>query len=200
MEDHVQRFTQSTPALVAAHTPWALSGQIHAGVPSWSPAIALCALFAFSACSATLTRRDGVALEGTISGSNAESVWIRTEHGTAENVRRTDIASIDHPGNVLGTIGLALATGSGALLGVTLSANHPDGRTYATAIGQWGTCLVTGVVLAIIGWSDYFASRSAANNLASTPPAPVRLSPAAEPTLPPPVAPAASSPPNSPDR
>jgi hypothetical protein len=204
MKDSAQRLTQSAPTSVAARTPapWAMPGQRHGGVPSWSRAIALCTLFAFSACSATLTRRDRVFHEGTIVGSDAESVWIGTESNGVERVRRTDIADIDHPGNVLGTIGLIGGAASGVLLGISLDSlagSHHDSKAPFYAV-EWGMCLVTGVVLAIIGWSDYFASRSAANNLTSTPAAPVRLSPAARPALPPPVAPGVPSPPNALDR
>jgi hypothetical protein len=199
----MQRFTLLAVALVAALAPArrALSERGQGFRPGWLRAIALCTLFAFSACSATLTRRDDTlfytSYEGTIVGSDADSVRIRTDSGSVEKVRRADIDDIDHPGNVLGTIGLVLGAGSVVSLSLLAGESHRSPEEYVYAV-QWGLCLVTGAVLAIIGWSDYFASKRAANHFDRPRVVPVGVSPALPPSPPPPSAPASPRPP-SPD-
>ena len=202
----MRRFTLLAVALVAALAPArrGLSERRQGFRPGWLRAIALCTLFAFSACSATLTRRDDRffyrTYEGTIVDSDADSVRIRTDSGSVEKVRRADIDDIDHPGNVLGTIGLVLGAGSVVLFSVNQAAGgyHPPESTYALT-AMCGLYLVTGVVFAIIGWSDYFASRRAANHFDRARVVPVGGWPALPPNLPPQSAPAASPRPPSPD-
>src|SRR5262245_17058192 len=76
-------------------------------------AVALVAL----GCSttATVTRRHGAELEGTIWGGTPYDVVVKTEDGRYEEIPRDDISDIDHPGNVHALIG-ALAVGLGGIM------------------------------------------------------------------------------------
>ncbi|HJX62756.1 MAG TPA: hypothetical protein VJ860_02255 [Polyangia bacterium] len=191
----MQRFTLSAVARVAALAPArrTLSERRQGFRPGRLRGVALCTLLAFSACSATLTRRDGVSYEGTIAGSDAESVRIRTDSGSVERIRRADIVDIDHPGNVLGTIGLAVGAVEAGALSALLAGRSKDHAFIVTV----GVELFVSVALAISGWDDYFASRRAANNFGPARVLPVGVSPVLPPNLPPPSAPAASPQPPS---
>ena len=185
----MQRITSSAPVgRSRARTPH----------PGWLRAIDLSTLFAFSACSATLTRRDGASYDGTIIGSDAEAVRIRTNSGSVQEVPREDIADLDHPGNVVGTIALAGAVLYGAILGAALAEDpgrpgspQRGGRDGNIGIGAGGlgACLF----LAIVNWGFYYyPSRKAANNFGPARVVPIGRSPSLPKNPPPPFSPATS--------
>ena len=201
----MQRLIELAVALVAALAPArrALSERRRGFRPGWLRAIALCTLFAFSACSmsATLTRRDGWYYEGTIEGSDAEYFYLRTYSGSVEKVRRADIADIDHPGNVLGTMGILGGAASGILLGLFLTdicdAHIHHGPQSFVSIGVSAFSLGLAAMLAVSGWGDYFHSRKAANHFDRAPVVPIGISPVLTPNLAPPSTPPASPQPPS---
>ncbi len=55
--------------------------------------------------SAIITRRDGLQLEGRITGSNKNNVYVEVEHRGLTGISRASIDDIDHPGNVEATLG-----------------------------------------------------------------------------------------------
>jgi hypothetical protein len=70
------------------------------------------------ACSttATVVRRDGSELEGTINGGTPYGVIVTSEDGRAQEIRRDDITEIDHPGNVHAIVGSLFLLLSGMML------------------------------------------------------------------------------------
>ena len=66
--------------------------------------LSIAALATGCGSSATLTLRDGQTIEGIIRASSSENVYV-TKFGDVKRVPRSEIADIDHPGNVAATIG-----------------------------------------------------------------------------------------------
>jgi hypothetical protein len=78
--------------------------------------VALVALF-LSACfpTALIERRSGPTIEARIERSDNEKLYLTTAEGQQYTVDRSDVVDIDHPGNVLLTTGIVIAT-LGALM------------------------------------------------------------------------------------
>lgn len=110
-------------------------------------AIALLFAFILSACgtNAIVTTRDGRALEGRIGGHDSSSLTIN-----GQVVSRSDVADIDHPGNVAGILG-TIAAGVGALsaLGNCTAEARAESSTPCASSGLW---MLTGIPIAIYGW------------------------------------------------
>jgi hypothetical protein len=109
-------------------------------------AVGLLALAAIG-CSttATVVRRDGTELEGTINGGTPTGVVVTTEDGQGAHIPRDDIREIDHPGNVHAIAGGLFVLLSGMMLvGQSESCDrNPSGECWAFLIpGAIGTTLL----------------------------------------------------------
>ncbi len=122
----------------------------------------LLALTTLSACShqANITTTSGL-VEGTIIRSDAEAIYVeRSEYQPLTLIKRTDIVDIDHPGNVVATIGAVLAgthvfiIAIGAVL--VASAGNDDYNQFIAA-----QTLAQGVIVTTVGggmlWWGYDA-------------------------------------------
>jgi hypothetical protein len=74
---------------------------------------------------ATITRPDGPPIEGRIESSDAETLRVRTPDGNVLSLDQYAVSDVDHPGNVLATIGLGYAAGS-AILFFPPALRHPQ--------------------------------------------------------------------------
>jgi hypothetical protein len=114
-------------------------------------------LGAFAGCSTTanISRTNGPAYEADIVSSDANSLHVRDNYGREILVPREEVADIDHPGNVLYTIGLVLVAMSVPMLIAGLANRHQSqpsewsGMAFVIGIPE----AVTGLCLAIPGWS-----------------------------------------------
>jgi hypothetical protein len=72
---------------------------------------------ALSACStsATITRNDGMSVEGWIQGGTPDTIVVEPRIGERREIRRSEIAEIDHPGNVHILVG-GITLGYGGLI------------------------------------------------------------------------------------
>jgi hypothetical protein len=84
-------------------------------------------LFTLGSCSAalteaTITKKNGRSYSAILSNeSNADSIVYFDGERNKRAVRRSDVADIDHPGNVVGVIGSALAVATLPLCAILLS-------------------------------------------------------------------------------
>jgi hypothetical protein len=114
------------------------------------------AAFVLAACgtSATITRGDGMSVEGWIRGGTADAVIVDSRVGPRREIPRSEIAEIDHPGNVhllvggitLGYGGLIVAAGAsqcGEMDGVDCAALFVP-AVVGAAIAAWGLVTWTG--------------------------------------------------------
>jgi len=98
----------------------------HRKAPSFVAALAALALLT-SGCAATLQRGSGPAIEGVLTDADATYLYIRSDSGAVYRVPRTEVSDIDHPGNVLATIGAVFLTMSVIFLA--------DGEDYSNEAG-----------------------------------------------------------------
>ena len=125
--------------------------------------VACLILCAFAGCSttATISRTDGMAYEADILASDANSLRVRDSYGREMIVSREEMADIDHPGNVIYTIGLVLIAMSVPMIIGDLS--H-QGKSQQSEWSGMGLVIgipeaVTGLCLAIPGWVHYRHSK-----------------------------------------
>jgi hypothetical protein len=121
--------------------------------------VAFAVLIVFAACSATITRTQGPAYDARITGSDADSLRVRDRKGNDFVIPREDVRDIDHPGNVLGIIGIVIA----GLYGRETINAHDDfifSADEARAIGLIGMSI--GIGLALGGLIPYARSKRAA--------------------------------------
>jgi len=120
-------------------------------------------LCAFAGCSttATISRTNGPEYEAEILGSNANALRVRDDYGRELRVPREEVADIDHPGNVLYTIGVVLIAVSVPMF-IAAAANRSQsgqsdwsGMELAFGIPE----AVTGLCLAIPGRRHYRHSK-----------------------------------------
>jgi hypothetical protein len=108
--------------------------------------------------SATITLRDNSRVEGAISGSGDQNIYVDTGDDE-ERVARSSISDIDHPGNVALTIGLLLMAYGAFNLAVAYPKCDKEGAAFCMGahIPE-----ALGLGLAIYGWKVYHQSRVAA--------------------------------------
>jgi hypothetical protein len=111
-------------------------------------------LFTICSCTATISQRDGSYRDTYILRSDAEYLHVQDRDGSESDVRRTDIADIDHPGNVIATLGLVAAA---VFLPLAATA-HGDAAASCFGIGVGSGILGSGM------WLKYYNSKRAANN------------------------------------
>jgi hypothetical protein len=123
-------------------------------------------LCAFASCSttATMSRNNGPAYEAEILSSDADFLSVRDNYGRQIVVSRDEVIEIDHPGNVLYTIGAVLvAMATPMLVAGVLHSNRSSKSDWSGMELVFGIPVaVTGLCLAIPGWSRYRRSKVAA--------------------------------------
>ena len=110
--------------------------------------LACFALATFAGCSttATISRTNGPALDADILVSDANSMRVRDDYGREFLITREEVADIDHPGNVLTTIGVVLIAMSIPMFVAALSPGSESRET------EWsGLELVYGIPEAVTG-------------------------------------------------
>lgn len=114
----------------------------------WTPAVAILTAILGSGCATTATihRAAAPGLDAAIVDSDAEAVYVTSDSGRLFRIPRREIASIDHPGNVVALVGaLLLAVGATAFLAAS-DYNDDEARTVALVYGvPGGAMLVTGL-------------------------------------------------------
>jgi hypothetical protein len=128
--------------------------------------VACLMLCAFAGCSTTanISRTDGLVYEAEILSSDAHSLRARDVYGREILISREEVADIDHPGNVLYTIGLVLIGMSTPMIIGDLShrGSSQQGEWSGMGLAMGIPGVVTGLCLAIPGWLHYKHSKSAA--------------------------------------
>src|SRR5262245_12449056 len=81
------------------------------------------AVAALTACgtTATITRSDGVNVEGWIEGGSRDEIVLDTRLGQRHFIPRKDVAEIDHPGNVHVLIGGIVVAYGGIVIATSAS-------------------------------------------------------------------------------
>jgi hypothetical protein len=122
---------------------------------------------AAGACSttATISRRHGPAYEAEIVGSDADTLRLENGDGQALLVPREDVVDIDHPGNVLMTIGaVILGVGTINVLGTYGQLIEPmSGQSQnQAAAAATVVAIIPGAILTVVGAIIYGRSRNRA--------------------------------------
>lgn len=136
------------------------------------------------ACSTTATiyRSNGMMMEGSIEGGSPSSITVTPNYGAPQEVPRSDITEIDHPGNVHALVGgIVLAYG---VANIAVGMEECERQGGAFCVGVF-TPAVIGTGMLIWGLATWIGSNSAADDtsLPSMDREPSREAPAS--TLPP---------------
>jgi len=156
------------------------------------------------ATTATVRRTDAPPVEADIDGSDASTLRLRGRNGEMLALDQYQVASIDHPGNIVATIGAGY-TGAGILCLVPLIVErerHQMDNGFGGVVGALGVLsLLVGVPMLIAGTSTWGRSKQRAHAFEISRPPPWMIAPAvpgrAEPITPirpPPGAPDAEDP------
>jgi len=165
-------------------------------------ALVLVVSLSLAACSTTSTihRAHGPAYEAEIVDSDGNALRVLGDDGRIHEVSREEVTDVDHPGNVVLTVG-AILVAVGALVALSISSDSKGSqqeRDDATAIALvYG---VPGLVMTVAGGVTYISSKSKASAF-ETGRFPTLSRPPQVPALPPPAAPplpAPSPPPPAP--
>lgn len=118
----------------------------------------------FSGCSTTATihRLNGPDYESTIVDSDARTLRLGGGDGRMYEVTRAEVVDIDHPGNVIMTVGMVfLGLGTFLVAGTYGKFVEPmQGQTQGdAATGAALGLILPGVLLAALGGIPYFTSR-----------------------------------------
>lgn len=143
-----------------------------------------------SACAntATIVTRDGRRTEALIAGGDRDHLLLQSPYGVESAVRRAEVRDIDHPGNVLATVGGVLAGSTGLDL-VVLGAMCSSGRTSSSGcpmlLGMMGGMAAVGTGLFVWGLWTWLTSKNAVTDSLASPSLPESLTlPAAAPQPP----------------
>jgi len=133
-------------------------------------AVALSGAISLAGCSTTATihRTAGPAYEATIRRSDPTSVEVLGDDEQTYRVPCAEVADIDHPGNVLATVGAGLLgiAGLGAW-SIAKDGSQADSKNAATAIGVvYG---LPGLLMAVVGGSIWLSSKSNAKACEESP-------------------------------
>jgi hypothetical protein len=161
---------------------------------------AWCLVLLVSGCSTTATviTRDGKREETRIVGGDREVLLLQNDYGVEKVVRRTEVKDIDHPGNVVATIGGIIGGSYGLSLAFvgSLCATSGSSRnsTCLPLLGMTGAMTALGAVMFVWGLWTWLGSKNAVSDSVSTPPVPTPpVTPLPPPTnvAPPPTTPTA---------
>jgi hypothetical protein len=101
--------------------------------------------------SAIVRTNDGRLVEGEIGGHDSSTLSIG-----GQRLSRSDVADIDHPGNVAGILGTIIASvGALTALGNCTEEARAQDDTPCASSGIW---ILTGLPIAIYGWVTHSAS------------------------------------------
>ncbi len=122
--------------------------------------LVLCAL-AGCATTANISQTNGLTYEADILGSDANSLRVRDNYGREIVVPGGDVADIDHPGNVLLTIGVVLVVMSAPMIIGDLAHRDQSQQSEWSGMGlAMGIPMaVTGLSLGIPAWLRYRHSK-----------------------------------------
>lgn len=152
-------------------------------------AVAVCS------CSATITEMNGETHDGELTGWNSSKLFYRDSDGRKRSVPTCEVADIDHPGNVVGTIGSVMAAIFIPACGIAIGYDLDKGKSIAEpGVGVGCGYAAISIALAAAGWAEYYRSRSAVKGFT-----PDRGTPLDEPGALPPNLPGPGSPPGLPD-
>ena len=134
---------------------------------------ALSALASGCSRNATIMRHDGWQVDAEITRSTEAFIYAQPRGAPELKIARRDIRDLDHPGNVMGVIGLsvmgayALNLGLGAVL---LTTREPDSRQAGAIVALTGAVgMLVGSGFAYWGWSLWDRSVTAAGGEDSWP-------------------------------
>jgi hypothetical protein len=119
-------------------------------------------LIAFAGCSttATITRSYGPSYEAEITGSDARFLRVRDGNGYEFAIPREEVADIDHPGNVLFTIGAVTVAIYTPMLIDAFSKHQDEWSGLARALSL--TMVASGLAIGLAGLVPYARSKRAA--------------------------------------
>jgi hypothetical protein len=156
-----------------------------------SRAVALSVAISLAGCSSTATihRVNGPAYEAKILRSDPTSLDVLGDDGRPYRVSREQVSDIDHPGNVLATVG-AVLVGVAGLIAWAVATDHSqsqsDRNSAAIAVGTiYG---LPSLVMAVTGGSIWLSSKEKARALEEAPMPIARTPPPDRPTYAPPWA------------
>lgn len=128
----------------------------------WCLLLTVCA----GCMTATLKRARQPDIESRIVGSDARVIYVRNDAGKTFGIPRNEVADIDHPGNVLVTIGVPLAAVGGLYLRAAGDGSS-SGQGPLQAAGF--VFLTPGVFLVGLGLYEWITSSNAASPGAGPP-------------------------------
>ena len=91
-------------------------------------------------CTASIERRRGPDVDARIVGSDRDGIVIETQAGRRARISGSEIKKIDHPGNVLMTVGAVVA----GLAILSAESQNPSDRAGADGLGVIGLSLFLG--------------------------------------------------------
>jgi hypothetical protein len=149
-------------------------------------AAALSVAISLAGCSTTATihRVSGPAYEAKILQSDATSLDVQGDDGRPYRVPREQVSDIDHPGNVLATVGAALLGFAGLISYVAATENGGGPSSRDTAITVGVVYGLPGLLMAVAGGSIWLSSKDKARACEESP-LPVGRPPADLPAYPP---------------
>ncbi len=112
---------------------------------------------------AIVHRRSGTPITAKIDRSDDEALYVSTPPGSSYRIERRDVSDIDHPGNVVATIGLSLLAASIGLWSLTGQSdnynNNENGSGFVALPKIFALeCLVIGLPMSIFGGAVYVRS------------------------------------------
>jgi len=161
-------------------------------------AVAWWLVVAMSGCSTTATviTRDGKRDETRVVGGDREVLLLQNDDGAEKVVRRADVKDIDHPGNVVATLGGLIASSYASALivsGTFCGTSGASGGSSCTLLlGTSGGMTALGAGMLVWGLWAWLSSKNAVSESLSNPALPMPVTPLPPPTtisppLPPPL-------------
>lgn len=113
-----------------------------------------------SGCAAVIERGDGPDVSGVIESSDEKGLTIRNEAGGRYRIEGKGIRNVDHPGNVVATVGgVLMALGA---LQFPAADEEPDRQTADNARDAGRAYLIVGFAMIVGGLIPYYLSHRAA--------------------------------------
>ena len=127
--------------------------------------VILCAFIFCNNCAAIIERTDKPNIRSKIIDSDNDNLYINNDSGKVFKINRSSINDIDHPGNVLMTIGLSFISFSLISLSIMqMESKSSSGKGYKELSLVYG---IPGILLFTGGAVPYYLSKNAASKLDS---------------------------------
>lgn len=142
---------------------------------------------------ATVITRDGKRDETRIVGGDRDVLLLQNDYGVEKIVRRTEVKDIDHPGNVIATLGGLIGGSYGLSLiavGVICGSSGSSRNSVCPLMyGVLGAATALGAGMFVWGMWTWLTSKNAVSDSLSNPPVPMPVTPLPPPTnvAPPPL-------------